>query len=227
MLPVAQDSARLLDGIMSLPKCQSLSLDYWGSLTLGTPSSLGVLLHPTYSIIVSPPSSLNIKIEKLKVRDYLKATTWTNHYDQPMKDSEFFGSDCIRGHCILGIFTNAISVLSYLKGCISSKIVCTLVTFTSLIPASQYLKVVSHPRNCVYAFLLLALYKLEVSAVIILVQKFQKSVQTLLINNCKHFSHFLQMVVPLLCHGFTLKNLKPLLDRYEIWHQNPTRNQPG
>jgi hypothetical protein len=56
-----------------------------------------------------------------------------------------------------------------------------------------------------------------------LVQKFQKSVQTLIINNCKHFSHFLQMVVPLLCHGLTLKNLKSFLGRYEIWHQTPTQ----
>jgi hypothetical protein len=31
-----------------------------------------------------------MEIEKLKVRDYLKATTWTNHYDQPMKNSDFF-----------------------------------------------------------------------------------------------------------------------------------------
>ncbi len=58
----------------------------------------------------------------------------------------------------------------------------------------------SSEKLCI-CLLLLALYKLEVSAVIILVQKFQKSVQTLLINNCKHISHFLQMVVLHLCHS--------------------------
>lgn len=121
MLLVAQDSARLLHGIMSLdPASASASpclRTNGGPLLWEHPHPLmfSYILHPTYSIIISPPSSLNMKIEKLKVRDYLKVTTWTNHYDQPMKNSGFFCSYCIRGHCILGIFTNIISVLSYLK----------------------------------------------------------------------------------------------------------------
>jgi hypothetical protein len=71
-------------------KCESLPLDYWGPLTLGTLSSSGVLLHSTSNIYNNYfPTFLNMKIEKLKVRDYLKVTTWTNHYDQPMKNSDF------------------------------------------------------------------------------------------------------------------------------------------
>lgn len=201
MLQVTQDSAKLLHGIMSLdPTSASASPCLWtigDSFTLGTPSSLGVLLHSTsniYSIIISPPSSLNMKIEKAKVRDYLKATTWTNHYDQPMKNSDFLVvtvlevivSWAIQNSVYFGYIYKSNPSLTLFKGCTSSE-------------------------KLWICLLLLALYKLEVSAVIILVQKFQKSVQTFLINNCKHFAHFLQMVVPLLCHGLTLKNFETIV----------------
>jgi hypothetical protein len=136
-----------------------------------------------------------MKIEKAKVRDYLKATTWTNHYDQPMKNSHFLVvtvlgvivSWTIQNSVYFGYIYKSNPSLTLFKGCTSSE------------------------KLCICLLLLALLYKLEVSAVIILVQKLKKSVQTLLINNCKHFAHFLQMVVPLLCHGLTLKNFETIV----------------
>jgi hypothetical protein len=67
-------------------KCESLTSGLLGAPLLWEhphPQVFSYILHPTYNIIISPPSSLNMKIDKLKVRDYLKATKG-HHLDKSL-----------------------------------------------------------------------------------------------------------------------------------------------
>lgn len=98
-------------------KCESLPLDYWGPLTLGTLSSSGVLLHSTSNIynnyfptFLPKHENWEVKSERLSKGHHLDKSLWSANEKQ-----WFSPSDCIRGHCIVGIFIDIISVLSYVK----------------------------------------------------------------------------------------------------------------